>query len=365
MPSTLEMTEIELASGETLKPEYWSRVPTSIVGLPPWQPTAHAKTEAIPQAKLRNTYGQRYGEGHALVPHRFGQWPACRQKFAIFAKIARMRPTQLPLHRGFSENPAEILEVTIVRVVDSKATRARDAASAIGSQEQSRDLDVGGPVFVPQLGGFIDFWLDVRGSLCFSFGLLLEGGDRYRANVQAAEGIMQERANTTNGEIPEISAVDSKRGKNQSAVAHADEANPATMRSPVSSADRSTSQTRVLICDDETRLVTLTAGLLRELGYDVLAVKSGEEAIDCVRRVSVDVVILDVNLPGEDTLSVARQLIQNNAPAIVLSSGFTEEDVESDLLSLPGVRAFLAKPYGIEALSATIRSVVGASGPGE
>ena len=117
---------------------------------------------------------------------------------------------------------------------------------------------------------------------------------------------MQERANTTNGEIPEISAVDSKRGKHQSGMVHADEASPSTVMSPASSADRSRSQTRVLICDDETRLVTLTAGLLRELGYDVLAVKSGEEAIDCVRRVSVDVVILDVNLPGEDTLSVAR-----------------------------------------------------------
>ena len=51
---------------------------------------------------------------------------------------------------------------------------------------------------------------------------------------------MQERANTTNGEISEISAVDSKRGKNQSAAAHADEANPATMRSPVLSRENAT-----------------------------------------------------------------------------------------------------------------------------
>jgi CheY-like chemotaxis protein len=115
---------------------------------------------------------------------------------------------------------------------------------------------------------------------------------------------------------------------------------------------------RVLICDDESRLVSLTAGLLREFGYEVLTVKSGEEAIACVAQNPVDVVILDVNLPGEDTLAIARRLTEERDLAIVLSSGFAEEDVESELIGLPGVRAFLAKPYGIEVLSSTIRRVL-------
>ncbi len=168
---------------------------------------------------------------------------------------------------------------------------------------------------------------------------------------------MQERANSTKVEMVNPSTVDVE-GVTQVGHAQIDEAIPFTMKSPTSTPERTSRPTRVLICDDEARLVTLTAGLLRELGYDVLAVKSGEDAIDCVRREAVDVVVLDVNLPGEDTLTVARRLIQDKVPAIVLSSGFTEEDVESELLALPGVRAFLAKPYGIEALSTTIRSVL-------
>ena len=262
-----------------------------------------------------------------------------------------------------TSEPARLFEMTItaVRQIDAAPRGSQQIGRVpIGSQEQSHDLRILAAIAeTSRLGGFIDFWLDVRGGLCFSLGLLLDRGDRCRADVQAAEGIMQERANTTNGEIPEVSAVDVERATHQSGLVHADEASPSTMRSPASSPDRTESQTRVLICDDETRLVTLTASLLREIGYQVLTVKSGEEAVECVRRESVDVVILDVNLPGEDTLSVARQLIQNHAPAIVLSSGFTEEDVESELLSLPGVRAFLAKPYGIEALASAIRSVVG------
>ena len=215
------------------------------------------------------------------------------------------------------------------------------------------------------MSGIIHIRLDDRVALCFSFSLLLDRHERTRANVQDAEGIMQEPANYTNGENFEISGTEDALGSHESGLVHDDEADPLTMRSQASSSPTSGSPTRVLICDDETRLVTLTAGLLREFGYEVLTVKSGEEAIDCVTREAVDVVILDVNLPGEDTLSVARRLLQNNAPAIVLSSGFTEEDVESELLSLPGVRAFLAKPYGIDALSATIREVVVASSPAE
>jgi CheY-like chemotaxis protein len=140
--------------------------------------------------------------------------------------------------------------------------------------------------------------------------------------------------------------------------AHSDEHVPVTLRSENYRPHWSAEKIRVLICDDESRLVNLTAGLLREFGYEVLTVKSGEEAIACVAEQAVDVVILDVNLPGEDTLAVARKLTEQHPVAIVLSSGFAEEDVEAELTSLPGVRAFLPKPYGIEVLSSTIRRVI-------
>ena len=133
---------------------------------------------------------------------------------------------------------------------------------------------------------------------------------------------------------------------------------PVTLRSENCRSSLLTSTIRVLICDDESRLVNLTAGLLREFGYEVLTVKCGADAVTCVAQQPVDVVILDVNLPGEDSLMIARRLMEAQSVAIVLSSGFAEEDVESELLALPGVRAFLAKPYGIEVLSATIRRVV-------
>ena len=263
---------------------------------------------------------------------------------------------------SFERNEASTLHLLISEGSTSKISMIGANSRSdypFGSCEQGRNLgELAAISYIQRIGGIFDIRLDVRGVLCFSLELLLDRNDRYQANVQDAEGIMQEPAKYTNGENFERSGAEIVPGSQETGSMQNNEAGPSTMRSEASITSRLARPTRVLICDDETRLVTLTAGLLREFGYEVLTVKSGEEAINCVSHEAVDVVILDVNLPGEDTLSVAKRLIQNNAPAIVLSSGFTEEDVESELLSLPGVRAFLAKPYGIDALSATIRQVV-------
>lgn len=169
---------------------------------------------------------------------------------------------------------------------------------------------------------------------------------------------MQERVNYPNSAIFGPSHTEKAGGKSDSVVVSHRKSGALTVRNDASISE-SPSSVRVLICDDETRLVTLTAGLLREFGYEVLTVENGESAVEKVKTEHVDVVILDVNLPGEDTLSIARQLLSQRELTIVLSSGFTEEDVESELLTLPGVKAFLAKPYSIESLSATILQVVG------
>ncbi len=166
---------------------------------------------------------------------------------------------------------------------------------------------------------------------------------------------MQERVNYPNSAT--VAASHAEKGRGDSVVVSNRKSGALNVRSEAS-VSASPSSVRVLICDDETRLVALTAGLLREFGYEVLTVENGVRAVERAKLERVDVVILDVNLPGEDTLEIARQLLSQRKLTIVLSSGFTEEDVESDLLTLPGVKAFLAKPYSIEALSATILRVL-------
>ncbi|MGC4069327.1 MAG: response regulator [Polyangiaceae bacterium] len=137
-----------------------------------------------------------------------------------------------------------------------------------------------------------------------------------------------------------------------------EEAAPDTERSQATqAAAASRAETPVLICDDEARLVALTAGLLREFGFDVLTVRSGRDAVKTVVDHPVDVIVLDVNLPGEDARKVVLALQATREIAVVLSSGYTEEDVDPLLLQEPSVKAFLSKPYTVDVLVQTIDRV--------
>src|ERR1041384_4810041 len=83
------------------------------------------------------------------------------------------------------------------------------------------------------------------------------------------------------------------------------------------------SVSRVLIVDDHDGFRSAARALLEEDGYTVVGeVRDGREAIDAVRKLRPDVVLLDVQLPGEDGFSVCEQLVTDAAaPTVVLVSG--------------------------------------------
>lgn len=78
----------------------------------------------------------------------------------------------------------------------------------------------------------------------------------------------------------------------------------------------------MLIVDDHPTFRATARTLLQEEGYDVIGVaEDGASAIEAVRRLHPDVVLLDVQLPDMDGFEVCAQLRQNgSAPAIVLTS---------------------------------------------
>ena len=68
---------------------------------------------------------------------------------------------------------------------------------------------------------------------------------------------------------------------------------------------------KVLIADDEKPVAAGLQGQLDALGYDVVAVvDDGHHAIDVCRRTLPDVVLMDIEMPGLDGLSAARQIAQ-------------------------------------------------------
>ncbi len=117
----------------------------------------------------------------------------------------------------------------------------------------------------------------------------------------------------------------------------------------------------VLVVDDEP-IVRSTAGeLLRNLGYSVIVASDGAEALEAfvAHRTSIDVVLLDLVMPGMDgreCLTRLREIDPN--VRVVLSSGWGFEDFAHDLASA-GIAGFVRKPYQIAQLSRIVAQALG------
>jgi DNA-binding NtrC family response regulator len=117
----------------------------------------------------------------------------------------------------------------------------------------------------------------------------------------------------------------------------------------------------VLICDDEARLGALTAGLLSQSGYAAQTVQTGEQALEAMLHGvgEVSMLLLDVNLQGLGAREIlARMLDHGLKHAVILTSGYAEEDVPRELMDHPLVRSYLAKPYTVDQLIDAVERVL-------
>jgi diguanylate cyclase (GGDEF)-like protein len=104
---------------------------------------------------------------------------------------------------------------------------------------------------------------------------------------------------------------------------------------------------RVLIVDDDATLRTTLAGMLERHGHDVCEAMDGRAALRAISNNSVDVVLLDLSMPGSGGADVLRNLHLFAAPpTVIIVSG--ENALESRLSSLYGGAAdYLTKPLAI------------------
>ena len=112
---------------------------------------------------------------------------------------------------------------------------------------------------------------------------------------------------------------------------------------------------RILIVDDDVDLCDLLKRYLSDNGYAVSSVGSGQEMDQHLLGNSPQLIILDIMLPGEDGLSIARRLRETGQiPVIMLSARGDEVD---RILGLEmGADDYLAKPFSSRELLARIRA---------
>lgn len=113
----------------------------------------------------------------------------------------------------------------------------------------------------------------------------------------------------------------------------------------------------LLVVDDDPQLRDLLARYLGEQGFRVSAVADGAAMDTLLAREQPDLVILDLMLPGEDGLSIARRLrAQNHVPIIILSA--RGEEVDRIVGLEVGADDYLPKPFNPRELLARIRAVL-------
>ena len=114
---------------------------------------------------------------------------------------------------------------------------------------------------------------------------------------------------------------------------------------------------RILVVDDEPQIRRVLRAALTAQGYEVQDARSGEEALEKVREMRFDLVLLDMNMPGMGGLEACREIRSGSEVAIImLTVRNTEQDKVAALDS--GADDYITKPFGTPELLARIRAAL-------
>jgi two-component system OmpR family response regulator len=114
---------------------------------------------------------------------------------------------------------------------------------------------------------------------------------------------------------------------------------------------------RVLMVDDDPGIRDVVSDFLRRHGFAVATAGDGNEMEQVLARGAVDLVVLDIMLPGEDGLAICRRIAGPEGPAIIMLSAMGEETDRIVGLEL-GADDYLPKPCNPRELLARIRAVL-------
>ncbi|KMY23734.1 two-component system, OmpR family, response regulator [Actinobaculum suis] len=121
----------------------------------------------------------------------------------------------------------------------------------------------------------------------------------------------------------------------------------------------------ILVVDDEPSLRELLSASLHFAGFEVLTAADGQEALAHQQNQSIDLVVLDIMMPGMDGFEVLRRMRERDSdlPVLFLTA---RDDVKDKVQGLTiGGDDYITKPFSLEEVVARIRAVLRRSNPEE
>jgi two-component system, OmpR family, KDP operon response regulator KdpE len=119
----------------------------------------------------------------------------------------------------------------------------------------------------------------------------------------------------------------------------------------------------ILIVDDNPQIRRALRTILISQGFVVLDARTGEEALEMIRQEHVDLILLDVNLPGMSGFETCKEIRRNSSVPIIM---ITVRDSERDKVQAfdAGADDYVVKPFGTDELTARVRATLRRAGPG-
>jgi len=121
--------------------------------------------------------------------------------------------------------------------------------------------------------------------------------------------------------------------------------------------DMNTKKNRILVVDDEKRMVTFIRLNLEHDGFDVIEAYNGSQAIDRLRDSLPDLILLDVMMPDLDGFEVLRLIREVSAVPVIMLTAKGEENDKVRGLEL-GADDYVTKPFSPRELVSRIRAVL-------
>ncbi|MEW6261434.1 MAG: PAS domain S-box protein [Thermodesulfobacteriota bacterium] len=116
----------------------------------------------------------------------------------------------------------------------------------------------------------------------------------------------------------------------------------------------------ILLVDDEEEILEVGEQLLKQYGYSVLKAPNGNEALNLYKTdgVAIDLVILDLNMPGLSGQQCLREILAYNARAkVIIASGYSPNGQHGQALA-DGALAYISKPYHVVEILRKVRAVL-------
>ncbi len=122
---------------------------------------------------------------------------------------------------------------------------------------------------------------------------------------------------------------------------------------------------RIVVVDDDARIRELLNRYLTQEGFDVWVAEDGRALNRLLTRDTVDLIVLDLMMPGEDGLSICRRLRAQNDKTPIIMLTAKSEDVDRIVGLEVGADDYLGKPFNPRELLARIHAVLRRRPPAE